>query len=186
MKGGDWTRPASRCVHLKGVPQLLHKLVPPVLHPLSHESFQRGDVDGLHAGVRAKHPEHGELSRDCLARPGGRTNKDVRVGVVDSVEDLGLYRVEVVEFEDSNQVVGYGETGRVKLTTLTKELFVPGFLERDEGEREPPFETFPWDGLVACARIMSLPSLRRLASTKTPSCVRFVASVVVPHTCYRS
>ena len=30
---------------------------------------------------------------------------------------------------------GYGETGRVKLTTLTKEFFVPGFQERDEGER---------------------------------------------------
>jgi phenylacetate-coenzyme A ligase PaaK-like adenylate-forming protein len=54
---------------------------------------------------------------------------------------------EVVEFEDSNTAVDYGETGRVKLTTLTKELFVPGFLERDEGEREKPFETFPWDGV---------------------------------------
>ena len=54
---------------------------------------------------------------------------------------------EVVSFDDSNQVVGYGETGRVKLTTLTKELFVPGFLERDEGEREKPFETYPWDGV---------------------------------------
>lgn len=54
---------------------------------------------------------------------------------------------EVVNFEDTNSVVGYGETGRVKLTTLTKELFVPGFLERDEGEREMPFETFPWDGV---------------------------------------
>lgn len=54
---------------------------------------------------------------------------------------------EVVEFEDSNQVVGYGETGRVKLTTLTKEFFVPGFLERDEGEREMPFATYPWDGV---------------------------------------
>ena len=32
------------------------------------------------------------------------------------------------------------QTGRVKLTTLTKEFFVPGFLERDEGEREPPYE----------------------------------------------
>lgn len=37
-------------------------------------------------------------------------------------------------------VVGYGETGRVKLTTLTREFFMPGFLERDEGEREPPYE----------------------------------------------
>ena len=50
---------------------------------------------------------------------------------------------EVVDFNDSNRVVGYGETGRVKLTTLTKEFFVPGFLERDEGEREQPYEKYP-------------------------------------------
>ncbi|HAL12436.1 MAG TPA: hypothetical protein DCP67_01385 [Planctomycetaceae bacterium] len=55
--------------------------------------------------------------------------------------------VEVVSFDDHNEVVGYGDTGRVKLTTLTDELFIPGFLERDEGEREEPFETFPWDGV---------------------------------------
>ena len=54
---------------------------------------------------------------------------------------------EVVSFDDYNQVVGYGETGRVKLYTLTDEFFVPGFMERDEGEREPPFETYPWDGV---------------------------------------
>ena len=41
----------------------------------------------------------------------------------------------------------YGQTGRVRLTTLTKETFVPGFLERDEGEREPPYEKYPWDGV---------------------------------------
>ena len=55
--------------------------------------------------------------------------------------------IEVVGFDDDQQAVGYGETGRVKLTTLTKEFFVPGFLERDEGEREKPFETYPWDGV---------------------------------------
>ncbi len=54
---------------------------------------------------------------------------------------------EVVSFDDPQQLVGYDQTGRVKLTTLTKELFVPGFLERDEGERERPFETYPWDGV---------------------------------------
>jgi hypothetical protein len=54
---------------------------------------------------------------------------------------------EVVSFDDYNQLVGYSETGRVKLTTLTKEFFVPGFMERDEGEREPPFDTYPWDGV---------------------------------------
>jgi len=55
--------------------------------------------------------------------------------------------VEVVDFDDELKVVGYGETGRVKLTTLTKEFFVPGFLERDEGEREPPCVPYPWDGV---------------------------------------
>src|SRR5918999_1693985 len=55
--------------------------------------------------------------------------------------------VEVVDFDDASRVVPYGQTGRVKLTTLTKEFFMPGFLERDEGEREPPCEAYPWDGV---------------------------------------
>ena len=55
--------------------------------------------------------------------------------------------IEVVDFQDGDRIVSYGETGRVKLTTLTKEFFVPGFLERDEGEREPPFAKYPWDGV---------------------------------------
>ena len=55
--------------------------------------------------------------------------------------------IEVVEFDDYDQVVGYGQTGRVKLTTLTKEFFVPGFMERDEGEREAALRQYPWDGV---------------------------------------
>jgi hypothetical protein len=54
---------------------------------------------------------------------------------------------EVVDFDDPAKLVAYGETGRVKLTTLTKEFFMPGFLERDEGEREPPSASYPWDGV---------------------------------------
>ncbi|MEQ1902602.1 MAG: hypothetical protein ABL888_00285 [Pirellulaceae bacterium] len=54
---------------------------------------------------------------------------------------------EVVDFDDPLKSVNVGETGRVKLTTLTKEFFVPGFLERDEGELEPPFEKYPWNGV---------------------------------------
>jgi phenylacetate-coenzyme A ligase PaaK-like adenylate-forming protein len=55
--------------------------------------------------------------------------------------------IEVVDFDDPLKVVNYGQSGRVKLTTLTKEFFVPGFLERDEGEREPPIDAYPWDGI---------------------------------------
>ena len=55
--------------------------------------------------------------------------------------------IEVVDLDDPTRLVGYGQTGRVKLTTLTKEFFMPGFLERDEGEREPPCDRFAWDGI---------------------------------------
>ncbi len=54
--------------------------------------------------------------------------------------------LEVVD-PDTGDVVDYGETGRVRLTTLTREFFVPGFLERDEGEREPPWGPYAWDGV---------------------------------------
>jgi phenylacetate-coenzyme A ligase PaaK-like adenylate-forming protein len=55
--------------------------------------------------------------------------------------------LEIVDFDDPHALVGYGQTGRVKLTTLTKEFFVPGFQERDEGEREKPYIKYPWDGV---------------------------------------
>jgi len=69
--------------------------------------------------------------------------------------------IEVVDFDDPRQVVDYGKTGRVKLTTLTKEFFVPGFLERDEGEREPVYEKYPWDG------ISGVRPFRKLAQSTT-------------------
>ncbi len=55
--------------------------------------------------------------------------------------------LEVVDPDHPTRVVGYGETGRVRLTTLTKEFFMPRFLERDEAEREPPCAAYPWDGV---------------------------------------
>jgi phenylacetate-coenzyme A ligase PaaK-like adenylate-forming protein len=55
--------------------------------------------------------------------------------------------IEVVDPEQPDRLVGYGETGRVRLTTLTREFFMPRFLERDEAEREPPCEPYPWDGV---------------------------------------
>ena len=55
--------------------------------------------------------------------------------------------IEVVDPDDPDRVVGYGETGRVRLTTLTREFFMPRFLVSDEAEREPPCELYPWDGV---------------------------------------
>jgi hypothetical protein len=55
--------------------------------------------------------------------------------------------IQVVDPDNFDRVVDYGKTGRVLLTTLTKEFFVPRFPERDEGEREPPYVKYPWDGV---------------------------------------
>jgi phenylacetate-coenzyme A ligase PaaK-like adenylate-forming protein len=55
--------------------------------------------------------------------------------------------IEVVDPDDPGRIVAYGETGRVRLTTLTREFFMPRFLERDEAEREPPCSLYPWDGV---------------------------------------
>lgn len=54
---------------------------------------------------------------------------------------------ELVDPENTSKAVAYGETGRVMLTTLTREFFMPRFLERDEGERARPIELYPWDGV---------------------------------------
>jgi len=54
---------------------------------------------------------------------------------------------QVVDFDNYDKVVDHGKSGRVLLTTLTREFFMPRFAERDEGEREPPYGKFPWDGV---------------------------------------
>lgn len=55
--------------------------------------------------------------------------------------------LRIVNPADTSRQVGYGEWGRVELTTLTKEFFMPRFLERDEAVRRTPWERFPWDGV---------------------------------------
>ena len=55
--------------------------------------------------------------------------------------------IELVNPDNPEKLVDYGETGRVMLTTLTPEFFMPRFLERDEAERAQPIEQYPWDGV---------------------------------------
>ncbi len=55
--------------------------------------------------------------------------------------------LSVVDPDDPKRDVDVGGVGRVKLTTLTKEFFVPGFLERDEAELVGPIARYPWPGV---------------------------------------
>ena len=54
--------------------------------------------------------------------------------------------VEIVNPNKAEEKVPYGQVGRVMLTTLTKETFIPRFMERDQAIRRPPCEPYPWDG----------------------------------------
>ena len=55
--------------------------------------------------------------------------------------------IELVNRDNPEKPVDYGETGRVMLTTLTREFFMPRFLERDEAERAEPIDQYPWGGV---------------------------------------
>jgi phenylacetate-coenzyme A ligase PaaK-like adenylate-forming protein len=68
---------------------------------------------------------------------------------------------ELVEFDNYDKVVEYGKEGRVMLTTLTKEFFVPRFMERDEGVRERPSAKYAWDG------VSGVKPFREFAATTT-------------------
>ena len=55
--------------------------------------------------------------------------------------------IELVNRDNPEEPVNDGETGRVMLTTLTREFFMPRFLERDEAERAEPIDQYPWGGV---------------------------------------
>jgi phenylacetate-coenzyme A ligase PaaK-like adenylate-forming protein len=55
--------------------------------------------------------------------------------------------LRVVDSKEPTKTVDYNSWGRVELTTLTKEFFMPRFLERDETIRREPCVQFPWDGV---------------------------------------
>ncbi|MDQ3623467.1 MAG: hypothetical protein M3463_13420 [Verrucomicrobiota bacterium] len=56
--------------------------------------------------------------------------------------------LRVVEANDTKKTVEYDSWGRVELTALTREFFMPRFLERDEAMRRRPRAPYPWDGVA--------------------------------------
>ncbi|WP_277682093.1 hypothetical protein [Saccharomonospora azurea] len=54
----------------------------------------------------------------------------------------------VVDRSDWTVTVPYGQVGRVCLTVLQEDLFLPNILERDQGERWDPQGRWPTDGVA--------------------------------------
>jgi phenylacetate-coenzyme A ligase PaaK-like adenylate-forming protein len=142
---------------------------PKLLEALAEQLENRGTsireqgITGIFAGGTEFTPQYTRFAMEELLGPGvyltptyGNTLMGLACSRPVTPEDgykIAYYApqpravIEVVSFEDPDLVVDYGETGRVRLTTLTRETFIPGFLERDEGERERPCEQYPWDGV---------------------------------------
>jgi len=55
--------------------------------------------------------------------------------------------LRVVNPANTDETVAYNTFGRVELTTLTQEFFMPRFLERDEAIRRAPRPPYAWDGV---------------------------------------
>jgi hypothetical protein len=55
--------------------------------------------------------------------------------------------LRVVDPKNTAELVPYNTFGRVELTTLTREFFMPRFLERDEAIRRAPRAPYAWDGV---------------------------------------
>ena len=79
----------------------------------------------------------------CSLRPGKKNDYSLQYY---APQPRAILRV--VNPASPDEVVGYGEWGRVELTTLTKEFFMPRLLERDEVLRLKPVPEFPWDGVA--------------------------------------
>jgi hypothetical protein len=54
----------------------------------------------------------------------------------------------VVDRDDPERIVEYGETGQVRLTVLHEDLFLPNILERDQAERFDTGAAWPCDGVA--------------------------------------
>ena len=58
------------------------------------------------------------------------------------------FMIEIVDNDDPSKTVNYYERGRVKITVLNHDIFIPGLLERDSGIRIPPCDKFSFDGIA--------------------------------------
>jgi len=94
--------------------------------------------------------------RAVLVPTYGNTLMGLAVGAPPTAEEdyaLTYYAPEpravlrVVDGEAPDRAVDFDQWGRIELTTLTKEFFMPRFLERDEAVRRRPREPFGWDGV---------------------------------------
>nr|AZF85900.1 arylcarboxylate reductase [Catenulispora sp.] len=77
--------------------------------------------------------------------------------VLPYVPNFPQITMAVVDRRDWRRIVGYGQTGRVRLTVLHDDLFLPNILERDQAVRHDTGEAWPCDGVANVCPLPNIP-----------------------------
>lgn len=105
------------------------------LYLLENEFFPDAKIIGWYGntlmGIACQRPRHPDDTEMCVFQP-----------------FYPYCLVDVVKPERAVERVAYGEAGQIRVTLMTRELFIPNALERDSAIRQRPIPSFPWDGLA--------------------------------------
>ncbi|OKJ11680.1 AMP-binding protein [Kitasatospora sp. CB01950] len=108
---------------------------PETLHVFEEELFPQAAVVGLYGntmmGIAPQRPRLEQDEQRCVFVP-----------------FHPFSRVTVVDPENTDASVGYGERGQAKVSLVSRDLLLPWTLERDSVLRIAPTEAYPQDGLA--------------------------------------
>ena len=72
----------------------------------------------------------------------------------------------MVDPDEPERIVGTGDGPRA-VNEPDARFFMPRFLERDEAEREPPGDLYPWDGVRKSALLATTATVFEESTTKS-------------------
>lgn len=151
----------EQAVHILKTQDISCIMSTPKLLPLLADRFDLSRLKGIALGGTHVTPAFNKLIRTEIA-PGvpicivyGNTLMGVAPQLPQQSDDWMLrfyginpfFYIQVVKPDSPFEQVPYNSRGRVMMTTLTKDYFIPNLLERDEAIRLAPCKEFPWDGV---------------------------------------
>ena len=113
------------------------RLVGAHITPAMYRDFSRA----LNGGILGL--TYGNTLGNCVGLPAQRDGD-----LLPYVPNYPHVTIAVVDKSDWTRTVEFGETGRVRLTVLQDDLFLPNVLERDQAERHDLSGEWPCDGVA--------------------------------------
>jgi hypothetical protein len=69
-----------------------------------------------------------------------------------------LVKLDVVDPDHPETLVGMGQTGQIRVTVLSEERFLPWVLERDRAERWHALPALGWEGVANVRPLKAMPA----------------------------